>query len=181
MAPAALGAGAGVAGAAAYNHHNNGNEQKLQEQAAREAELVDDGGAQAGTSRYEPNTLEPSLEQQAAKEAELVDDGGADLAGNRGLATAPTNSTPGTVDNAPLAAQPAANGPNSTFLSYPSTAGSGVAGSSDLSAAPLDGALGGLESRGAHETGHIFPSVVRHNTDISVSQLHVPGSFPKRN
>ena len=38
--------------------------------------------------------------------------------------------------------------------------------------------LGGLESDGAHQTGAIFPRVVRHDTDMSVSQLHVPGEFP---
>lgn len=200
MAPAAIGAGAGVAGTAAYNHYSKDNEPSLQEQAAREAELVDDGGA-PNTSRYQPNANEPSLQQQAAREAQTIDDGGApdtsryqpntnepilqqqaatesqliadqgaQAQRNRGLDAAPTNNI---LDNGPT---------NSTFLSYPSNAGpgSGVAGSSDLSAAPLDGGLGGLEARGAHETGHIFPSVVRHNTDISVSQLHVPGSFPKR-
>lgn len=40
--------------------------------------------------------------------------------------------------------------------------------------------LGGLESEGAHETGAIFPKVIRHDTEMSISQLHVPGEFPKR-
>lgn len=39
--------------------------------------------------------------------------------------------------------------------------------------------LGGLEREGAHETGRIFPTILRHDTDISVSQLHVPGKFPR--
>lgn len=44
---------------------------------------------------------------------------------------------------------------------------------------PLSGSgLGGLEGKGAHETGR-FP-VVRHDTDMSVSALHVPGEFPRR-
>lgn len=30
----------------------------------------------------------------------------------------------------------------------------------------------------AHQTHHIFPSVIRHDTSTSVSQLHVPGEFP---
>ncbi|OCK86208.1 hypothetical protein K432DRAFT_388029 [Lepidopterella palustris CBS 459.81] len=30
-----------------------------------------------------------------------------------------------------------------------------------------------------HEMGQIFPTVMRHNTDISVSDLHVPGQYPK--
>jgi len=29
------------------------------------------------------------------------------------------------------------------------------------------------------ETGRIFPAVLRHNTDMSVSQLHIPGEYPK--
>ncbi|KAI7502444.1 hypothetical protein KC367_g2216 [Hortaea werneckii] len=39
--------------------------------------------------------------------------------------------------------------------------------------------LGGLENKGAHETGR-FPTVVRHDTDMSVSALHVPGQFPSK-
>ncbi|KAK4497058.1 hypothetical protein PRZ48_011507 [Zasmidium cellare] len=40
--------------------------------------------------------------------------------------------------------------------------------------------LGGHEKDGAHETGQFFPQVVRHDTDISVSRLHVPGQFPRQ-
>lgn len=40
--------------------------------------------------------------------------------------------------------------------------------------------LGGLEAEGARETGAFFPRVVRHGTDMSISQLHVPGEYPKR-
>lgn len=40
--------------------------------------------------------------------------------------------------------------------------------------------LGGLESEGAHETGSFFPRVIRHDTDMSISHLHVPGKFPKQ-
>ena len=42
------------------------------------------------------------------------------------------------------------------------------------------GQLGGLEREGAHETGTIFPRVIRHDTDMSISQLHIPGKFPKQ-
>ncbi|KAF7191583.1 Phosphatidylinositol 4,5-bisphosphate-binding protein SLM1 [Pseudocercospora fuligena] len=38
--------------------------------------------------------------------------------------------------------------------------------------------LGGNEKLGAHETGAFFPRVIRHDTELSVSQLHVPGEFP---
>jgi hypothetical protein len=198
MAPAAIGAGAGAAGAAAYNHYNKDDKSDLQQQAAKEAALVDDGGV---SSNEDDKTI---LQQQAAEEAALVDDGGVEAAptaapinnipsaaenapviSDRDLTSAPTitpivDSAPSTVDNTPLTAQTANSGPNATYLSYASSAGPGIAGSSDIAAPQMDGGLGGLEARGAHETGHIFPSVVRHNTDISVSQLHVPGEFPKK-
>ncbi|KAF2176418.1 hypothetical protein K469DRAFT_743020 [Zopfia rhizophila CBS 207.26] len=29
------------------------------------------------------------------------------------------------------------------------------------------------------DTGQVFPAVMRHNTDVSVSDLHVPGQYPK--
>ena len=38
--------------------------------------------------------------------------------------------------------------------------------------------LGGHEAEGAHTTGRLFP-IVRHDTDMSISNLHVPGEFPK--
>ena len=39
--------------------------------------------------------------------------------------------------------------------------------------------LVGLERDDARDTGAPFPVAVRHNTAMSVSQLHVPGKFPK--
>ena len=45
---------------------------------------------------------------------------------------------------------------------------------------PKSEELGGLEREGAHETGRIFPRVIRHDTDMSISQLHIPGKFPKQ-
>lgn len=42
------------------------------------------------------------------------------------------------------------------------------------------GSLGGMEREGAHETGAIFPKVIRHDTEMSVSQLHIPGEYPKQ-
>ena len=45
--------------------------------------------------------------------------------------------------------------------------------------ATTGGELGGLESEGARETGAVFP-MIRHDTNMSISQLHVPGKFPKQ-
>ncbi|KAI3488056.1 hypothetical protein L1887_47934 [Cichorium endivia] len=121
MAPAALGAGAGAAGTAAYNHYNNQSEPE--------------------PTQYPSATTAP--EPGAAGDRSLAD---------------PMPAAPSTV-------APTTEG--STYLSYPSTAGNGVAGSSSAAAAPVANAsasndgLGGLEARGAHETGQIFPRVVR--------------------
>jgi hypothetical protein len=179
MAPAAVGAGAGIAGTAAYNHYKqddtaNNNEPDLQQQAAKEAAQIDDSGHEANSTVAPINTF-PAAANDAPASI------------NRDIASAPALSTPtydapapSTINNPSIDTQVAGNGPNGTYLSYPSSTGSGLAGSSDTPVSPMDGGLGGLESRGAHETGHIFPSVVRHNTDISVSQLHVPGEFPKK-
>jgi hypothetical protein len=179
MAPAAVGAGAGIAGTAAYNHYKqddtaNNNEPDLQQQAAKEAAQIDDSGHEANSIVAPINTF-PAADNDAPASI------------NRDIASAPALSTPtydapapSTINNPSIDTQVAGDGPNGTYLSYPSNTGSGLAGSSDTPVSPMDGGLGGLESRGAHETGHIFPSVVRHNTDISVSQLHVPGEFPKK-
>jgi hypothetical protein len=45
-------------------------------------------------------------------------------------------------------------------------------------APPASPPLAGNEREGARATGHFFPSVVRHNTGLSISRLHVPGEFP---
>ncbi|KAF2835785.1 hypothetical protein M501DRAFT_980957 [Patellaria atrata CBS 101060] len=34
-------------------------------------------------------------------------------------------------------------------------------------------------NKGVHETGEFFPPIIRQNTDISISQLHIPGEYPK--
>jgi len=60
-----------------------------------------------------------------------------------------------------------------------STAPTSVFGSDSYGTKSTTEGLGGLENKGARSTGHIFPSVVRHNTDMSVSKLHIPGEFPK--
>ncbi|KAK3111969.1 phosphatidylinositol 4,5-bisphosphate-binding protein [Teratosphaeriaceae sp. CCFEE 6253] len=49
---------------------------------------------------------------------------------------------------------------------------------SSARAGPAGATLGGLESEGARETGR-FP-VVRHDTNVSISALHVPGEYPRK-
>jgi hypothetical protein len=186
VAPAAVGVGAGAAGAAAYNHYNHDDKADLQRQAATEAALVDDGGAGATPSTAPMNNISSATE--SAPFGSPRDAQSAPIITPVGNSTTPApvitpvgNGTTGLVDTKPAAPQVASNDPTTTYLSYASNAGgSGIAGSSDISAPKLDGGLGGLEARGAHETGQMFPKVIRHDTDISVSQLHVPGEFPKK-
>lgn len=185
VAPAAVGVGAGAAGAAAYNHYNHDDKSDLQRQAATEAALVDDGGVEATPSAAPlnniPNTMEsaPFGAPRDAQSAPVITPVG-NTATSAPIVAPVGNGTTGTADNKSVAPQVTRNDPNTTYLSYASNTASGIAGSSDISAPKLDGGLGGLEARGAHETGHIFPKVIRHDTDISVSQLHVPGEFPKK-
>ena len=169
VAPAAVGVGAGAAGAAAYNHYNHDDKSDLQRQAATEAALVDDGGVEAAPSAAPINNATESAPFGGPRDAQSAP-----------VITPVGNGSTGTADDKSVAPQVTGNDPNTTYLSYASNTGSGIAGSSDISAPKLDGGLGGLEARGAHETGQIFPKVIRHDTDISVSQLHVPGEFPKR-
>ena len=185
VAPAAVGVGAGAAGAAAYNHYNHDDKSDLQRQAATEAALVDDGGVEAAPSAAPVNNVSSATENapfgapRDARSAPIITPVGNSTT-SAPVITPVGNGTIDTADNKPVAPPVTGNDPNTTYLSYASNTGSGIAGSSDISAPKLDGGLGGLESRGAHETGQIFPKVIRHDTDISVSQLHVPGEFPKK-
>ena len=43
----------------------------------------------------------------------------------------------------------------------------------------IDG-VGKLESHNAYDAGEVSPKIVRNDTEFSVSQLHVPGTFPKQ-
>jgi hypothetical protein len=204
IAPAAVGAGAGVVGTAAYNHYNNRDRETEMQQQLQEQQPTN------ASNDITPNAAPtPGVEAAPAVAPVVAPVNNADstpLTNNaptdRDLESAPrATGIPGSVDNPPLATEPAVNG--GTYLSYPSETGTGLAGSSSASppvasldqsmngsaASPVTGldkglsganTLGGHEAQGAHETGHIFPKVIRHDTDISVSQLHVPGEFPDR-
>jgi uncharacterized membrane protein YebE (DUF533 family) len=198
IAPAAVGAGAGVAGTAAYNHYNHDREPEMQQQQQEQQPIVKPTTTASNTA---PNTaLGSGVETAPAVATAAAPVSYADRTPftsiDRALESTPTataSGLPGSVDNPPLATAHTVNG--GTYLSYPAETGTGLAGSS---ATPVTGlnsssnspvtsldqgmngsnALGGHEAKGAHETGR-FP-VVRHDTDISVSQLHVPGEFPDR-
>ncbi|KAK4556506.1 phosphatidylinositol 4,5-bisphosphate-binding protein [Recurvomyces mirabilis] len=60
------------------------------------------------------------------------------------------------------------------------TSSEGREGRTGLDGGEMGGSgLGGLEAKGAHETGRFAP-IVRHDTDMSISALHIPGEYPKK-
>ncbi|KAK0290653.1 phosphatidylinositol 4,5-bisphosphate-binding protein [Friedmanniomyces endolithicus] len=162
MAPAAgaaAGAGAGVMGAEYWRNQRN--------QAA-----VREGMPEQSGHRAEPAFM-PA--QPREREVERPGDNGNQTAfsSNRG-AEAPTAATlpattfggfdePAAVSNKATASEP-------VFSS----------GTQDNKTSTATQGLGGLERQGAHETGRFFPSIVRHDTNMSISALHVPGEYPKR-
>ena len=162
MAPAAAGvagAGAGAAGYAAY--------QQRQEDPAPVQQQ------ETSMSRDAPRTYQPSG-YAGAPAASGSTNTGAFYVEDTPAAFNPTNApsasaAPATIPAA-VDATPAALSTSDT--AHPAT----------TTSMPPPGettTLGGLESEGAHETGAIFPKILRHDTDISVSNLHIPGKFPK--
>lgn len=159
---AALGAGAGALGTEAYRRYQR-DETVPEDNVARSADPTSSKAA------YQPATMdEPTATSLPPADTTAIP--AAASAGNVAPSTAPFRSL-GSDANYPKAQDTAP-----AFGSVPmnnSTVGNSTLGDTGSR-------LGGLESRGAHETGRIFPSVVRHDTDMSVSGLHVPGEFPKR-
>nr|POE96979.1 phosphatidylinositol 4,5-bisphosphate-binding protein slm1 [Quercus suber] len=180
LAPAAAGVagiGAGAVGAEAYRHHQ---QQQQQDDAAVAQTQV-------------PDTAVPTTTPEGPTSGvTALDDGDRVLVAQpTGMPTAailPVASLPSTTtsaDTAPPISQVLA--PESATVtttavrpepfSFPSTISQLPASSSAIDPPH---ALGGNEAEGAHETGHLFPRVVRHDTSLSVSKLHVPGEFPKQ-
>lgn len=186
MAPAAAGVGAGVLGSEAYRRHN-----------AREP-TVEENDTQEPIPE-ENTSREPIYEENYNNEPRFNP-----TTGNSVPVMTTTNTVPHSTMHLPVtepipAAEemPRRNMPVRESVPTPapqmlptsntgaSNAGvfnenrgvSGALSNPGSVSYGIDG-LGGLERKGARETGAIFPSVVRHNTDMSISQLHVPGEFP---
>lgn len=199
LAPAAAGAGAGALGAAAYNKHKDGQDdgEAGVNLADRDEPLSNPTTGNAVPIATTTNTIahtqpnafptypEPQTYSNPGQQP-LYD--GSEASGLEtprvtSAAALPTMTTgsakagayndnrgiSGETTNVPTPASSAAPISASAF-------GSTNAGSTTI---PYqDERLGGHEGKGARQTGSFFPAVVRHNTDMSVSQLHVPGEFP---
>jgi hypothetical protein len=201
IAPAAAGLGAGAAGTAAYNHYNQDRELEKQQPQQEQKPTIASNNVASNTAPTSGATTTPFVAPVAPPPRHPTSSPFNSI--DTALETTPPGTgLPGSVDNPPLATvspssvdnpPPATVTSGGTYLIYPAETGTGLASSSASSVtsqsssptSPITGlaqgnsVLGGHEARGAHETGR-FPKVVRHDTDISVSQLHVPGEFPDR-
>nr|POE48782.1 phosphatidylinositol 4,5-bisphosphate-binding protein slm1 [Quercus suber] len=175
LAPTAAGVagvGAGALGAEAYRRH-----QQEQDDTSRPLQ--------------QPDTAIPTTTPEGPTSGvTALDDGNkvlvAQPTGMPSTAVLPVASLPSTTTSADTAP------PISEVLSPPSAATTAVrpepftfpstTAQLPKSSTPIEPTptLGGNEAEGAHETGHLFPRVVRHDTNLSVSKLHVPGEFPKQ-
>lgn len=194
MVPAAggvaAGAGAGVLGTEAYKRHQRDANDLENEREASPASPMEAEGpivAAAVVPADMPSPTNPSAAAYAAvpvnstTPAELAE--AAEIRrGSPGVIGLSDTATPVTS----LPSKPSFGDRNNIdgILSGVSTSPANTAALDPPPAttAPrsADEGLGGNERVGAHETGQLFPRVIRHDTSLSVSALHVPGEFPAR-
>jgi hypothetical protein len=157
MAPAAAGvagAGAGALGAEAYIQRRQQKDSVVPENEAVlpfEKDAEQDGGL----------IVPKGVQGQAASNASIMavkSPAGSTPSAESAVLAGPMGSSGGVVVED--AAEPHAVAEPSTDVQTNST-------------------LGGLEAHGARETGKL-PTMVRHDTDLSISALHVPGEFPRK-
>jgi hypothetical protein len=161
MAPAAAGVGAGALSSEAYHHQQDKDLPSADTLAEEQQTPYEDERPRDLTAGNNP-TMPTSNEAATNNPAAFTSNNG--ISGATHTTTAPF----------PVLIPHSSNVPQSPeFVPYSSS----TYGAETPRAESSD-ALGGLEREGAHETGAFFPKVVRHDTDMSVSQLHVPGEFP---
>lgn len=155
MAPAAGGTAAGALGAGAYRHHQQNRE--LEQQQVRELEQVQQRVLD------EVNNSAPAANSPAAT----------------------TSTTPSAIPmplhvTAPSpAALPVELEPNSLATTPAANYTSFLHGVQPVPAAVSMNAVNGGPAIPTAESGKSFPGMQRTNTDFSVSDLHVPGEYPK--
>lgn len=161
--------GAGIVGAEAYDNRQ-GSAKELEKQTTLEEGHADGAlSAQDDTAKFlvDENHARPSSELASIPAPLSKAESGATL-----------GSSPLVPDVSPVDHDPASVRPTASVITTPGAPAARAASTTAVKNAELVSTpqLGGLESEGAHETGHL-PKVIRHDTDISVSRLHVPGQF----
>lgn len=196
MTPAAggavVGAAGGALGADAYRRHHDAAEQLKQQQAQQvPQEMPTESGVperhpehtisrepEGLASVSEPSDMTSSTAPTSYSSHNPTQQSKEPFLGEREAAvptvipgTAPHHTT---ESNAPLP-QPATTGPATTagVSNAPAPVSAGPAGQY------FEKEHYRVGKEDAQPTGHIFPSVIRHNTNMSVSDLPVPGQYPK--
>lgn len=203
MVPAAggvaAGAGAGVLDTEAYKRHqrdatvpetegvNSPVSPLGKEDRVVAAAVVPANGPSAtntSATAYAAVPTKPTISEELAKAAETRREspgivGLSDTATPvTSLPTKPSFGDRNNIDGVLSGATPPAT--TDALASPPTTATALATSTTTTAARNADEGLGGNERVGAHETGDLFPRVIRHDTSLSVSALHVPGEFPAR-
>ncbi|KAI9666503.1 MAG: hypothetical protein M1821_004439 [Bathelium mastoideum] len=177
MAPAAGGAAAGAVGAEAYNKHQlDQKPQHLQPDTRPHVEPNDADSEHP--IPIPPKSPKRSLDQLRDSPSPEAVDGAGGILGTAGGVAVAHGAAAGhkqpqmvaeKVSETPLAD---AQTPDSQVPTSPPP----VSKVNELEEKSAD-ATGSSTPR-AQQTGRIFPKVLRHNTDVTVSDLHIPGEFP---
>ena len=186
LAPATAGAGVGALGTAAYKQHNKSTVKE--EPSADEVDANNDISAVAARDEELPSA---TVDENNDLDSSRGMDAAASEYPERASSLQPAVTT---ADALPTSTVPAASAGThidpanygrttltpSEIKAIAATATETVPYRNPSLNATADASeeLGGLEREGAHGTGHLFPAVIRHESTMSVSQLHVPGEFP---
>jgi len=156
MGPAAGGAilGAGAVGAGDYWHNKRQQAEQLPQDTQQDEAL--------------PEAVEPAAAPIPLRNPARTLDGGTDEA-----APEPTSRFSATTVGSEFPTSSSAQQEKSQGLE----SGGGSSGDTAPAHTAYDTNPDG--SVNARRTGHIFPSVIRHDTSTSVSNLHVPGEYPR--
>jgi hypothetical protein len=187
----AAGAGAGVLGAQAYQRHqdNDNAEQTRNSEPvlfSERAEPAAPAVVPIASSKEEPksNGTESTDHPIQTTTNTVPAIATVPTGGSQDNTSAPTSDAKIPESTPALLEDHAATAPAQPFAVAAADAiGSSDAASTSGDATPTNSSaqeefpLGGNEKEGAHLTGQLFPKVIRHDTDITINRLHVPGEF----
>ncbi|KAF2768993.1 hypothetical protein EJ03DRAFT_108468 [Teratosphaeria nubilosa] len=184
MAPAAAGVagvGAGALGADAYRRH----QQEMNASVPEEITTIDDTNLARGPTADDMTVDDTNLPRAPTAADTTMDERGMARRPNIDAVLLPVTSASVQADlpsssTIPGESQPAPTSLTSTVANETAHRETVATEVGSASAGLAATGLGGLEAEGARETGCFMPAVVRHNTSMSVSALHVPGEFPKK-
>jgi hypothetical protein len=132
-----------------------------------------------GAEEYWRNKAQAAEERQAVQEVDMSDTGKtpviAEIQTPHGAVSAaePAPHTPVTMSGSAMSVLSDSTAPTELEDSPPPSSAAGKKGGHTLYDTDADGSVN------ATPTGTFFPTVLRHNTDTSIRDLHVPGEFPR--